>query len=154
MKNILFFVACVSALLIPSCKKHEHPDPFKTIGDDITNGSWKISQLLIDDIDNTGQFLQHRLSFSFDKTEIAQGYFFNTIILSNGIDSTPGTWIFIHPGPEENFKALIAINVVNELHPLSAAWGVDSHTKGQLRLVKPVREFSADVRTMVLDKVK
>jgi hypothetical protein len=140
-------------MIMPGCDKKEE-NPQEKLNNDITSGTWKITQLIIDDNNPTSEFEHFRLTFSPDKAPESPQEIFNRLIAADGNNQYQGTWIFSHGNREEAFTYFLSVSFINNdaLQPISARWGIDFHTIGNLRLVKPEQEFSEDTRIMVLKK--
>ncbi len=135
------------------CKKDE-PNPLETLQDDLTTGTWFISELTVDNNEITGQFEQYRLAFTLEKDPESPQMIFNKLLLSDTSNTFRGTWIFFATNEDEEYKNSISIAFVNnnEFQSISARWGVKSHTKGKIELIKEAEELSPDRRVMVLGK--
>jgi hypothetical protein len=153
MKNVTYAVLALLVVLLSNCKKDD-PDPMKELSDDITTGLWKISQLVTDDLNLTMQYETQWLVFTTEKAPESPSELFNRLILTDGSHTVHGTWIFIAGGPEEDCRYFLSVAFIqnSELEPVSARWGIESHSKGRLRLVKPVQEHSSDLRFMLLER--
>jgi hypothetical protein len=140
-------------VIIQGCEK-EKENPQEKLNKDITSGTWKISQLTIDDINLTSEFEQYSLIFSPEKAPESPQEIFNRLNATDGNNQYQGTWIFMHGNRDEAYTYYISVSFgnISTLQPVSARWGIDSHSTGSLRLVKPAQEFSEDIRIMVLKK--
>jgi hypothetical protein len=153
MRNTYYFIFILLLVIIQGCEKEEE-HPQERLNKDITSGTWKIIQLKIDDNNLTPEFEQYRLTFSPDKAPESPQEIFNRLIAADGNNQYQGTWIFSHGNHEEAYTYFLSVSFINNeaFQPISARWGIDSHTLGNLRLIKPKQEFSEDTRIMVLKK--
>jgi hypothetical protein len=153
MRKTCYIIFILLLVIMHGCKKEEE-HPQERLNKDITSGTWKITQLIIDDNNLTAEFEQYRLTFSPDKDPESPQEIFNKLIATDGNNQFQGTWIFIHGNPEDAYTYFISLSFINNntVQPISARWGIDSHTIGNLRLIKPKQEFSEDTRIMVLKK--
>jgi hypothetical protein len=153
MRNSGYFIFILLFVTLQGCRKKEE-NPQEKLNTDITSGIWKITQIEIDNTNLTSEFEHYRLTFSPSKAPESPQEIFNRLIATDGNNQYLGTWIFMHGNHEEEFKYFLSVSFINDnaFQPISARWGIDSHTTGNLRLVKPEQELSKDIRNMVLQK--
>jgi hypothetical protein len=149
------FINLIFCFLIMSsgCKKQEE-NPQQIMNEDITSGTWKISQLMVDNNNRTTEFGPYRLTFSTEKDPESPMEIFNKLIVTNGSSQMQGTWIFTHANQEEPYTYYLSVSLVNyeSFQSISARWGIKSHVNGKFELHKPAEELSPDNRIMILEK--
>ena len=140
-------------LMMSGCKKKED-NPLERLNSDLTSGTWKITQLLSGDINQTPEFEHYRLTFSKDKAPESPQEIFNRLISADRNQQYHGTWIFMHGNHDEPYTYFLSVAFINDtiFQPISTRWGIDTHTTGNLQLHKQAEEYSTDSRIMVLKK--
>jgi len=98
--------------------------------------------------------MKHLLTFSPDKAPESPQEIFNRLTAVDEINQYLGTWIFMRGNRDEAYPYFLSVSFINNnaLQQVSAKWGIESHTTGNLRLANPEQEFSEDTRIMILEK--